>query len=110
MKRNVLTALPVAGIASVAAPLVAHAEGPTVVSSTDWAPIITAMTGQISVTTVVGVISTAIGAGIGLVFMWWGGRKLSGLLCLLSEKVKCPCSFLLFLGGGVPSLFFYKVV
>ena len=76
MKRNVLTALPVAGIASVAAPLVAHAEGgATVVSSTDWAPIITAMTGQISVTTVVGVISTAIGAGIGLVFMWWGGRK-----------------------------------
>ena len=77
MKRNVLTALPVAGIASVAAPLVAHAEGAgtTVVSSTDWAPIITAMTAQISVTTVVGVISTAIGAGIGLVFMWWGGRK-----------------------------------
>lgn len=75
MKRNVLTALPVAGIASVAAPLVAYADGPTVVSSTDWAPIITAMTGQISVTTVVGVISTAIGAGIGLVFMWWGGRK-----------------------------------
>ena len=77
MKRNVLAALPVAGIASVAAPLVAHAEeaGATVVSSTDWAPIITAMTGQISVTTVVGVISTAIGAGIGLVFMWWGGRK-----------------------------------
>lgn len=47
----------------------------TVVTSTDWAPIITAMTAQISVSTVVGVIATAIGAGIGLVFMWWGGRK-----------------------------------
>lgn len=46
-----------------------------VVTSTDWAPIISAMTGQISVSTVVGVIATAIGAGIGLVFMWWGGRK-----------------------------------
>ena len=33
------------------------------------------MTGQISVSTVVAVIASAIGAGIGLVFMWWGGRK-----------------------------------
>ena len=45
------------------------------VTPTDWAPIITAMTGQISVSTVVAVIASAIGAGIGLVFMWWGGRK-----------------------------------
>ena len=50
-------------------------EEESVVTSTDWAPIISAMTGQISVSTVVGVIATAIGAGIGLVFMWWGGRK-----------------------------------
>ena len=45
------------------------------VTPTDWAPIITAMSGQISVSTVVAVIASAIGAGIGLVFMWWGGRK-----------------------------------
>lgn len=45
------------------------------VTPADWAPIITAMTGQISVSTVVAVIASAIGAGIGLVFMWWGGRK-----------------------------------
>ena len=45
------------------------------VTPTDWAPIITAMTGQISVSTVVAVIASAIGAGSGLVFMWWGGRK-----------------------------------
>lgn len=45
------------------------------VKPTDWAPIITAMTGQISVSTVVAVIASAISAGIGLVFMWWGGRK-----------------------------------
>lgn len=45
------------------------------VTPTDWAPIITAMTGQISVSTVVAVIASAIGAGIGLVFMWWGGHK-----------------------------------
>lgn len=66
--------VPVAtGLAALAS-VPAFAEEP-VVTSADWAPIITAMTGQISVSTVVGVVATAIGAGIGLVFMWWGGRK-----------------------------------
>lgn len=45
------------------------------VSSTDWAPVIEAMTAQISVSTVVGVLATVVAAGIGLVFMWWGVRK-----------------------------------
>lgn len=49
--------------------------GSTAVSSTDWAPVIEAMTGQISVSTVVTVLATLVGAGIGLVFMWWGVRK-----------------------------------
>lgn len=49
--------------------------GSTTVSSTDWATVIEAMTGQISVSTVVGVLATLVGAGIGLVFMWWGVRK-----------------------------------
>lgn len=68
--------LPVAtGLMAVSSfPALASEAGATV-TSTDWAPIISAMTGQISVSTVVGVIATAIGAGIGLVFMWWGGRK-----------------------------------
>lgn len=66
--------LPVAAGVVAASAFPAFAEE-TVVTSTDWAPIISAMTGQISVSTVVGVIATAIGAGIGLVFMWWGGRK-----------------------------------
>ena len=50
-------------------------ESSSVAKPADWAPIITAMTAQISVSTVVGVIASAIAAGIGLVFMWWGGRK-----------------------------------
>ena len=49
--------------------------GSTVVSSSDWASVIEAMTGQISVSTVVGVLATVVGAGIGLVFTWWGVRK-----------------------------------
>lgn len=38
--------------------------------------VINAMTGQISVTTILAVLVAAIGAGIGFVFMWWGVRKL----------------------------------
>ncbi|WP_199536236.1 hypothetical protein [Roseburia sp. OF03-24] len=38
------------------------------------------MTGQISVSTVVGVLASVVGAGIGLVFMWWGVRKLARTL------------------------------
>lgn len=50
-------------------------EGPTVISSSDWSSVITALTGQISVSTIVGVIATTAAAGVGLVFMWWGVRK-----------------------------------
>lgn len=51
-----------------------------VVSASDWAPVITAMTSQISVSTVVGVLATLVTAGIGLVFLWWGVRKAVGSL------------------------------
>ena len=78
--------VPVATGLSVLAAFPAWAEG--TVSSTDWAPIISAMTGQISVSTVVGVIATAIGAGIGLVFMWWGGRKAVRTLMAAFRKGK----------------------
>lgn len=52
----------------------------SVVSASDWASVLTAMTGQISVSTVVGVLASVVGAGIGLVFMWWGVRKLARTL------------------------------
>lgn len=51
--------------------------GSTAVSASDWSEVISAMTGQISVQTVVGVLAVVVGAGIGLVFMWWGVRKAS---------------------------------
>lgn len=68
-------AVPVATGLCVLASFPVWASEASNVTPTDWAPIITAMTGQISVSTVVAVIASAIGAGIGLVFMWWGGRK-----------------------------------
>ena len=49
----------------------------TPISADDWSSVISAMTGQISVQTVVGVLAVVVGAGIGLVFMWWGVRKAS---------------------------------
>lgn len=51
-----------------------------VITASDWASVITAMTSQISVSTVVGVLATLVAAGIGLVFMWWGVRKAVGSL------------------------------
>lgn len=57
-------------------------EGPTttVVTASDWASVISAMTGQISVSTVVATLATLVTAGIGLVFLWWGVRKAVGSL------------------------------
>lgn len=45
------------------------------ISAADWASVMTALTGQISVSTVVGVLATLATAGVGLAFMWWGVRK-----------------------------------
>ena len=47
----------------------------TVVSASDWASVISALTAQVSVSTIVGVLATLVTAGIGLVFMWWGVSK-----------------------------------
>ena len=47
----------------------------TAVTASDWASVISAMTAQISVATIVGVLATIVAACIGIVFMWWGVRK-----------------------------------
>lgn len=61
-------------------PLTSPPSTPTVVTANDWASVISAMTSQISVSTVVGVLATLVTAGIGLVFLWWGVRKAVGSL------------------------------
>lgn len=60
----------------------------TVVSAADWQSVISAMTAQISVSTVVGVLATLITAGVGLVFMWWGVRKALSSLMAAFRKGK----------------------
>lgn len=73
MKRNIVTALVPVSSAALAVP--AFAEGTTVVTASDWSSVISSLTAQISVSTVVGVLATTVAAGVGLVFMWWGVRK-----------------------------------
>lgn len=46
-----------------------------VVTASDWQSVITALTAQISVSTIVAVLATIVAACVGLVFMWWGVRK-----------------------------------
>lgn len=46
----------------------------------DFQGVLTAMEGQVSVSTVVGVLTAGATAAIGLVFMWWGVRKLTQML------------------------------
>lgn len=52
----------------------------TAIDSTAWAPVMEALTAQVSVSSVIGVIASVVGAGIGLVFMWWGVRKAAASL------------------------------
>lgn len=64
------------------------AETAGAVSASDWSSVISAMTSQISVATVVGVLATLVAAGIGLVFMWWGVRKAIASLMTAFRKGK----------------------
>lgn len=72
-KENLAPAL--AAPLAVVASFPAFAEGGTAVTAADWATVITALTNQVSVSTIVAVLATTVAAGIGLVFMWWGLRK-----------------------------------
>lgn len=58
------------------------------VSASDWSSITTAISEQISVATVVGVLASCIGACIGLVFMWWGVRKVTKMIMAAFKRGK----------------------
>lgn len=60
----------------------------TAVTASDWASVISAMTAQISVGTIVGVMATIVAACIGIVFMWWGVRKAVRALMAAFRKGK----------------------
>ncbi len=60
----------------------------TPVSYSDFSSIFTALQEQISVSTVVGVLAAVVGACVGLVFMWWGLRKVVSMLMAAFRKGK----------------------
>ena len=61
-------------------PVILASETSTAIDAAAWADVLKAMTSQISVPTVVGVLASCVGAGIALVFMWWGVRKTARVL------------------------------
>lgn len=60
----------------------------TAISSANFNSVLEAVTGQISVATVVEVLAVGVGAAVGLVFMWWGVRKLIRVLMSAFRKGK----------------------
>lgn len=68
----------------------AFAEGTatTPVQYSDFSSIFEALQGQISVGSIVGVLAAVVGACVGLVFMWWGLRKVVSMLMAAFRKGK----------------------
>ncbi len=60
----------------------------TAISSSDFTAVLTALQGQISVSTIVEVLAVVAGAAIGMVFMWWGVRKIAKTLMAAFRKGK----------------------
>lgn len=60
----------------------------TAISSSNFTSVLSAVTDQISVATVVEVLAVGAGAAVGLVFMWWGVRKLIKILMSAFRKGK----------------------
>ena len=58
------------------------------ISSSSFASVISAVTAQISVSTVVEILAYGAGIAIGLVFLWWGVRKATRMLMAAFRKGK----------------------
>lgn len=54
--------------------------GTPVVTANDFNSVITGVTNQVSVATIVGVLTSIVSVCIGLVFMWWGLRKVTRMI------------------------------
>ena len=60
----------------------------TAIGSSAFSSVINAVTAQISVSTIVEVLAYAVPICIGLVFMWWGVRKVTGMVMGAFRKGK----------------------
>lgn len=60
----------------------------TTVGFTDFKSIFDGLTAQVSVGSIVGVLAAVVGVCVGLVFMWWGIRKVVSMLMAAFRKGK----------------------
>lgn len=51
-----------------------------IITSADFLSVIEALQAQISVDTIVGILAVAATACVGMVFMWWGVRKVAQVI------------------------------
>lgn len=63
-------------------------ESSTVIGSSAFSSVISAITAQISVTTIVEVLAYAVPLMIGIVFAWWGIRKVTRMIMGAFRKGK----------------------
>lgn len=63
-------------------------DGSSAITSTAFKSVIDAVTAQVSVTSVVEVLAYAVPVVIGLVFMWWGVRKVTAMVMGAFRKGK----------------------
>lgn len=60
----------------------------TAISYSDFSSVISEITSQISVSTVVAVLASAAAIAVGFVFMWWGLRKVVRMIMSAVRKGK----------------------
>lgn len=58
----------------------------TTIAVSDFQSIISALTGQISVSTIVAVIASVVSITVGIAFMWWGARYASRKIMAALKK------------------------
>lgn len=63
-------------------------ESSTVIGSGAFSSVISAITAQISITTIVEVLAYAVPLMIGMVFAWWGIRKVTRMIMGAFRKGK----------------------
>lgn len=76
LRKNRLAVFLVSCLSMLVLGISAGAES-TTVGVSDFQSVISALTGQISVPTIVAVIAAVIGVTVGIAFMWWGARYAS---------------------------------
>lgn len=93
MKKNVKRIFGVfmALMLAVGSSVCAFASSPveeTTVSYNSFSSLLETIQGQISVSSIIGVLAGILGACVGLVFMWWGLRKVVAMLMAAFRKGK----------------------